>query len=585
MIRAAMMVGPVVLLLVQACVGEGTFVAATDGGAKGVDGSAVVADGGGGGGGTGGDGGDVFAADSAAPKDAGGSAEDAAGAADTAKMDVTQGSDTTTDSGAVADVADGAETLDTGSDGGHPDSSGGCGSEGCPDDGLTCTVEECGAGGKCHTELVPGTCLIDGTCFDAGPASAQCLACDPGKDPHAFTSSIDGSPCDDGDACTVGDACTKGACHGGKPAPCDDGDACTDEWCDTVVGCSSDPSDCDDGDACTTDGCDSATGCTLAPLACNDGNICTADSCLEGECEHTPVAGPCNDGDACTTSDVCQSGSCLGEPVPCSDPPVAYCDGDTILVTYAWTGSCDPASRACEFVEVPLPCSSGCQDGACEGQSCDWVCDAPPSSWCVSADVLRSFAKGGACFNGSCVYPASDTVCPAGCEGAACKVPKGIVISEILYDSNGADTDTFVEIHAPAGTDLSGLTLYGVNGADGVPYGSILLKGKVPEDGLYVVAHPAATAVIAGVADLFDENVDYQNGPDSVVLALNGLAVDAVAYGSFFGAVTAGEGSPAPDAKGTSLARDSNYTDTNDNDTDFKVMEVPSPGLPNQAPI
>ena len=54
------------------------------------------------------------------------------------------------------------------------------------------------------------------------------------------------------------------------------------------------------------------------------------------------------------------------------------------------------------------------------------------------------------------------------------------VISEVLYDAAGTDNgNVFVELFGTPGTDLEGLLLEGVNGADGVIYSSIPLSGVI----------------------------------------------------------------------------------------------------------
>jgi hypothetical protein len=79
----------------------------------------------------------------------------------------------------------------------------------------------------------------------------------------------------------------------------------------------------------------------------------------------------------------------------------------------------------------------------------------------------------------------------------------------------------------------------------------------------------------------FDQvaDVDFQNGPDSIVLRDSGGVLDALGYGDFSSAVFAGEGAAAADvAGGWSLAR-FNLLDTDDNATDFTGLDAPTPGL------
>jgi hypothetical protein len=73
---------------------------------------------------------------------------------------------------------------------------------------------------------------------------------------------------------------------------------------------------------------------------------------------------------------------------------------------------------------------------------------------------------------------------------------------------------------------------------------------------------------------------DFQNGPDSIVLRLGEVIVDALGYGVFgVDDVFAGEGNAATDpSAGSSLARHFADLDSNDNALDFGALEVPTPG-------
>jgi len=155
------------------------------------------------------------------------------------------------------------------------------------------------------------------------------------------------------------------------------------------------------------------------------------------------------------------------------------------------------------------------------------------------------------------------------------------LLSEVLYDAVGSDDGSvFVEIAGVPGTDLGGYSVAGINGADGSQTVSIALVGAIPASGLFVLADEASGGGTA--IPVFDQlaNFDFQNGPDSVVLRLGDVVVDALGYGAFgAGDVFAGEGSPAPAAPpGSSLARRFADVDTDDNAADFVVREIPDPG-------
>jgi hypothetical protein len=155
------------------------------------------------------------------------------------------------------------------------------------------------------------------------------------------------------------------------------------------------------------------------------------------------------------------------------------------------------------------------------------------------------------------------------------------LISEAFYDAVGSDDgQSFVELHGAPGTDLAGMLLEGVNGADGAVAPSLALAGVIPSDGIFVVADllTGGGTLVPG-ADLI-LNFDLQNGPDSIVLRLGATILDALGYGAFGpGDVFAGEGAAAPDPPaGSSLARRFADVDTGDNAADFEVLAAPTPG-------
>ncbi|MDX2457937.1 MAG: hypothetical protein QNL87_10555 [Gammaproteobacteria bacterium] len=158
------------------------------------------------------------------------------------------------------------------------------------------------------------------------------------------------------------------------------------------------------------------------------------------------------------------------------------------------------------------------------------------------------------------------------------------VISEVLFDAVGTDNgNTFVELYGVPGTLLDGLLLEGVNGADGSVYRSVRLAGMIPPDGVFVIGDDGGdgASLVSGI-DLVRE-VDFQNGPDSLVLRDGDLILDALGYGDFGGGVFAGEGSAAPDVpSGSSLARFNPAVDTHNNLLDFIALDLPTPG---SAPV
>ena len=136
-------------------------------------------------------------------------------------------------------------------------------------------------------------------------------------------------------------------------------------------------------------------------------------------------------------------------------------------------------------------------------------------------------------------------------------VSASLVISELFYDASGTDAgQVFVELFGTPGESLDGLVLEGINGTGGTVYTSLDLSGVIPGDGVFVIGDDSGGSTSVPNVDLIAD-VDYQNGPDSVVLRNGSIILDAVGYGSFGGgSIFAGEGAAAPDpASGSSIAR------------------------------
>ncbi len=161
-----------------------------------------------------------------------------------------------------------------------------------------------------------------------------------------------------------------------------------------------------------------------------------------------------------------------------------------------------------------------------------------------------------------------------------------LLISEVFYDARGTDQGrVFVELTGPGNMSLAGYSLEGVNGTGGSITHSLLLDGiAFPMDGYLVLADLDSSGFTSVLnADFGFENLDFQNGPDSIRLMLGETVIDALGYGVFEGfQVFAGEGMPAADAPaGSSLARRFAGVDTDWNERDFFVDASPSPGLAN----
>lgn len=163
----------------------------------------------------------------------------------------------------------------------------------------------------------------------------------------------------------------------------------------------------------------------------------------------------------------------------------------------------------------------------------------------------------------------------------AAGAPAMPMLSEVYYDAPGSDDGYgFVELSGPPGFLLDGFRVEGVNGSNGAVGPSLSLSGAIGADGLFVLADRLSDgSTFVANADLL-ANFDFQNGPDSIVVRDDAGVRDAVGYGVFgAGDVFAGEGASAPDAAaGQSLARRFADLDTDDNASDFVLLDAPTPG-------
>lgn len=289
--------------------------------------------------------------------------------------------------------------------------------------------------------------------------------------------------------------------------------------------------ECDDGNRDTGDGCGAdcqfevcGDGLLTPPLeVCDDGNTTDGDGC-DSNC--TPTA--CGNG-IVSASEQCDDGNLVDGDGCRSDCTLEIC-GDGIL-------------------DGPEACDDGnTDDGDCCSSSCGFEVGAcSDGNNCTAADF---------CDNGVCV---GDLIQPW--------------LNEIDYDNNGGgivDREEFVEIAGPAGLDVSGYTLYGVEGADGgcqtpgagllsgpvlpgyvhwsftLPAGSVLSDDTGTGIGFLVVCNtPSSLTVInAGKCDVVFPGIasdsNFKNGellnnpavcPDGMLLLDGGGGfVDAVSY-------------------------------------------------------
>jgi len=288
---------------------------------------------------------------------------------------------------------------------------------------------------------------------------------------------------------------------------------------------------CDDGNRDAGDGCDA--GCALEacgdgnftpPLeACDDGNVIDGDGC-DSNC--TPTA--CGNG-VTSVGEQCDDGN-LDPDDGCRDDCTLEVCGDGIL-------------------DIGEDCDDG---GVDDGDCCSSTCEFENGA-CSDGDNCTT---GDACQGGVCV---GNLILPW--------------INEIDYDNNSGgiiDREEFLEIAGPAGFDLSGYTLYGVEGANGgcqtpgdgllsgpvlpgyvhwsvtLPGGSVLADDTGTGIGFLVVCNtPSSLTVInAGNCDVtfpgIASDTNFKNGqllnepnicPDGMLLLDgSGGLVDAVSY-------------------------------------------------------
>jgi hypothetical protein len=279
------------------------------------------------------------------------------------------------------------------------------------DDGLACTVDECGGdGGGCTNTPKEGTCVIwtlktnstdagakkadsgardggaagDGhftaeagtlwaelRCFQKGDRnpSDPCQVCTPeaknegGSKGSSTTWSLgSGGTCDDGDDCTKDDTCTKGSCKG-TTYLCSDGVDCTTDLCDGKGGCLGSKlqsSSCLVNNTCYKDGEADSTGC-------NKCDVSKSQSSLTAIGNHCTINGTCYaEGDkhtmgcaVCTTATSSTSWTVPSSTNRCLIEDVCYNSGD---LDSTGCSSCDPSTSKYAWTTLTGVCKI---NGAC----------------------------------------------------------------------------------------------------------------------------------------------------------------------------------------------------------------------------
>jgi hypothetical protein len=208
--------------------------------------------------------------------------------------------------------------------------------------------------------------------------------------------------------------------------------------------------------ACVNDAC-AGISCQSPPApSCLDANTRrtyqSPGSCAGGVCSYTPVSMTCQFG--------CVAGACAGDPcagVSCTTPPAAYCKDAGTLKSFASTGTC--AGGGCTYAVTETSCPFGCEGAACKGDPCSGVsCTTPPGKVCVNSTTLRTYSTSGTCSGGSCSYAYVDTVCPSGCSNGACGAVSCGGTSCNTPPANSCLNTTRLRTYASLGTCSGGTT-------------------------------------------------------------------------------------------------------------------------------
>jgi hypothetical protein len=192
--------------------------------------------------------------------------------------------------------------------------------------------------------------------------------------------------------------------------------------------------------------------------------------------------------------------------------------------------------------------------------------------------------------DGSGAALGGETADPSEGDGIVRNRPQKLVINEVLYDVAGSDTDgdVFIELYGDAGGDVTDYKINLINGDDGVIKDTIKIPANmiIPDDGILLIADSkTGQSGVSNVsdADLID-NHDPQNGPDCIQLVDHSdNLLDSIGYGEGIVALAENglpcfEGMPTPKvSSGQSLSR-FDALDTDDNLTDFIVLDVTTPG-------
>jgi hypothetical protein len=186
-----------------------------------------------------------------------------------------------------------------------------------------CGYTGCSADHQCQIDESVTCCTSDGDCDDGDVCTIDACGAD-GKCDHSFE---DWCRCESDADCNDGDACTSDSCRECTGDNCYAEYRCRFNAVDDCESCSSD-SDCDDHNSCSVDTCQTSgeggkcswdkredDSCCGSDEDCSDGSYCSMDLCNYWRCEH--IEGKTGTGLVCCSEDadcpenlICSGGVC-----------------------------------------------------------------------------------------------------------------------------------------------------------------------------------------------------------------------------------------------------------------------------------
>ncbi|MCZ6597784.1 MAG: lamin tail domain-containing protein [Planctomycetota bacterium] len=169
--------------------------------------------------------------------------------------------------------------------------------------------------------------------------------------------------------------------------------------------------------------------------------------------------------------------------------------------------------------------------------------------------------------------------------------PKTLLINEVDYDQGATDLFEYIEIYnaSASDVDLSTIVLELIDGVTGLPYDVIPLSqaGPVLAAGKYLMVADPSVVVVGPVIWFGPLSDNVQDGAADgmrLVDTATGAVLDGLGYAGTLPGVTEGTSDTLFDP-GTvleaSLSRCPVGSDTDDNDADFQVFKLITPGVAN----